>query len=112
MGLLVSVYRTGKEDCTNHGISSRVDFLCVVNVPGAFSPARDAPAAWLTRGNLPGTVKIVPAGHDGQEYGEASGWWMMGGNYAASSDSRFAEAVKKITGHRFYGAVAIHDRCE
>ena len=33
--------------------------------------------------------------------------WMMGGNYCASSDSRFSKAIGGM-----YGAVAIHDRQE
>lgn len=33
-------------------------------------------------------------------------------NYAATSDSRFADLVSQLTGHPFYGAVAIHDRIE
>ena len=37
---------------------------------------------------------------------------MMGGNYAATSDSRFGEAVRKRIGPNFYGAVPIHDRFE
>jgi len=37
---------------------------------------------------------------------------MFGGNYASTSDSRFGEAVEKIIGTRFYGAVAVHDRVE
>jgi hypothetical protein len=37
---------------------------------------------------------------------------MDGGNFAATSDSRFNEACRKLLGHDFYGAVAIHDRVE
>jgi len=37
---------------------------------------------------------------------------MFGGNYAATSDSRFGEAIEKLTGQDFYGAVPIHDRKE
>jgi hypothetical protein len=35
---------------------------------------------------------------------------MFGGNYAETCDSRFQEALRKVTGARFYGAVPIHDR--
>jgi hypothetical protein len=112
MGLLVSVYRTRGMDCTRNGISHRADTLCLVNVSGPFEPDAQAPAAWLMPGNAPGTVKIVPASHDGKAYCMPAGWWMMGGNYAATSDSRFTEAVERILGHVFYGAVAIHDREE
>ena len=37
---------------------------------------------------------------------------MMGGNYAATSDSRFSDKVEQMLGHHFYGAVPIHDRVE
>ena len=37
---------------------------------------------------------------------------MDGGNFAASSDSRFSQACRELLGHHFYGAVAIHDRVE
>jgi len=36
----------------------------------------------------------------------------FGGNFAASSDSRFSQACRELLGHHFYGAVAIHDRVE
>lgn len=114
MGLLVEVYRTKDlPDCTNNGISSRVGGLCLVNVQGPFSPHRDAPAAMLVKGNGPGLVKIVPAVWcEIGEYNPDPRWCMMGGNYAATSDSRFHEAVRLITGHESYGAAPIHDRIE
>jgi hypothetical protein len=37
---------------------------------------------------------------------------MMGGNYAATSDSRFSDKIEEMLGHGFYGAVPIHDRVE
>jgi hypothetical protein len=36
----------------------------------------------------------------------------MGGAYIATPCSGFTEVVEKITGARFYGAVALHDRFE
>jgi hypothetical protein len=67
----------------------------------------------LVKGNGNGLVKIVPAFLDEKKkYSPAPGWHMMGGNYAATSDSRFHRAVEKITGSASYGAVPIHDRCE
>jgi hypothetical protein len=35
---------------------------------------------------------------------------MFGGNFGYSSDSRWSEAVRELTGSPHYGAVAIHDR--
>lgn len=113
MGLIVHVYRDSLGDCTNGGISSKANSLCLVNVEGPFSPNAQTPAAMLVRGNGPGIAKIVPAVWcEIGEYNPETRWVMMGGNYAATSDSRFREAVEKITGSRFYGAVPIHDRIE
>lgn len=112
MGLNVSVYKFPLGDCTLNGISKGVLSLCLVNVDGPSSPAFDQPAAMLVKGNMPGLVKIVPAAKHGEDWRPITGWCMMGGNYAATSDSRFHEAVRKITGGESYGAVPIHDRIE
>ena len=67
----------------------------------------------LVPGNGRGLVKIVPAVLDDKNrYSPDPRWTMMGGNYAATSDSRFHEAVRRITGGGSYGAVPIHDRIE
>lgn len=105
MGLLVDVYRTKGRDCTNGGISSGFDTLCLVNVPGPFDPSDSAPAAMLVKGYAAGTVRVVPA-----DIGDCR--TTFGGNFAATSDSRFGEAVRNLIGGEFYGAVAIHDRFE
>jgi len=112
MGLIVNVFKDGDVDCTNRGISSNAKQLCLVNVSGPFEPSRHAPAAMLVKGNAPGLAKIVPAGLYGTEWKPATGWWMMGGNFAYTSDSRFPRAVEAITGHPSFGAVPIHDRQE
>jgi hypothetical protein len=117
MGLPVYVYRdSALGDCTNGGVSSKFTRLVVMNVEGPFSPTDDTAPVLLER-NAGNSVRIVPAKLD------AAGDWvplkpentagpMMGGNYAATSDSRFGQAIRKILGHDFYGAVAIHDRFE
>ena len=109
MGINVSVYKDADSnyDCTCNGVTNRFTRLNVVNVDGPFDPSDDCPAVKLVKGNLPGTVKIVPV--DELEKGS---WTMFGGNYAATSDSRFSEAIEKIVGGRFYGAVPVHDRVE
>jgi len=109
MGLVVYVYRNGLGDCTLNGISSNADRLCLVNVEGPSEPRDDCPAAYLVKGAMPGICRIVPAGENGQP---EKRWTMFGGNYAANSDSRLSAAIEAITGSRFYGAVAIHDRIE
>ena len=112
MGLIVSVYKNPLGDHTNGGISSKATEIYLANVQGS-STQMGAPAALLVKGNGRGLVKIVPAIY--AEIGEfipAPGWAMMGGNYAATSDSRFHRAVEAITGQSSYGAVPIHDRFE
>jgi hypothetical protein len=120
MGLTAYIYKSGLGDCSNGGISSRADKVTLVNVEGPFEPTEDRPAAMLVPGNTAGTVKVVAAvagddgtyapvkqNGDGKQVGP-----MMGGAYVATSDSRFSRAVEDLLGHRFYGAVPLHDRFE
>lgn len=118
MGLHVYVYRTGERDCTLGGISSKAERLCLVNVSGPFEPDADHPAAMLLRntaleGERSRAAKIVPAVQlESGEWVKDPRWMMMGGNYAASSDSRFGEALRAIIGSHAGYAVPIHDRHE
>tara|TARA_S200002703_G_scaffold146032_1_gene140773 strand:+ start:571 stop:900 length:330 start_codon:yes stop_codon:yes gene_type:complete len=108
MGIQVQVFRHGNYDCTNGGISSKATELCLVNLPGSAEPSEDCPAARLIVrtpfGDSKPLLTIVP---DGEER-----WTMFGGNYAACSGNGFSDACSKLLGHKFYGAVAIHDRVE
>jgi hypothetical protein len=132
--LTVEVYRhvqDGKvEDFTAGGLSAYADRLTVVGTvptratPGAlvtpmpedsrvFGERADAPAFALryTNGG-DGTVCLVPVLMGTAGYQTRAGWHMAGGNYAGTTDSRWSALVSKMTGHRFYGLVAIHDRIE
>jgi hypothetical protein len=117
MGLLISVYRNAERgmdvDCTNGGVSSTHGMFCLVNASGPFEPNEDRPAVIMQQ-HQPGCLRIVPAYADGKGNWIADKYHhrMMGGNYGATSDSRFAELCERLLGHRFYGAVAIHDRVE
>jgi hypothetical protein len=104
MGLIITVYRDANDsyDCTKNGVSKRFSRLCVTNVDGPFDPSEDCPPVKLVE-NPFNTVAIVP-----DELSDKA--TTFGGNYAATSDSRFGDAIKKITGTEFHGAVAIHDR--
>ena len=107
MGLLVDVYRSAGSDCTNGGISSRYDSLCVMNVDGPFEPSERACAVMLVNGSY-GSKHIRPAKLVAGEWvADRDKWYMAGGNFAATSDSRFSEFSDAVG---FYGAVAIHDR--
>ena len=105
MGLIVYVYRSNLGDCTNGGPSSKANNFTLTNVEGPFEPQPQAPAAVLLKGSASNSAIIVPEALDERRT-------MFGGNYAASSDSRLADAIETTTGHRFDGAIAIHDRIE
>lgn len=111
MGLLADVYKNPLGDCTNNGVSSGVQSLCVVNMEGPFNPDVYAPAVMVEEHHS-GCLRIVPAMLHGDRWVRKPGHWMMGGNFAATSDSRFSQKCESLLGHRFYGAVAIHDRQE
>lgn len=114
MGLRADIYKAGGRTFSLGGLSEVADEVTLVNVPGPFEPDEKAPAALLVDGAR-GTARVVPA-----EQNEAGEWAevrkgvgsMMGGSYVGAADSRFREAVEEILGHRFYGAVALHDRFE
>lgn len=106
MGMIVSVFRCHLGDCSNNGASARHDQLTVTNIEGPFEPTPERPAAKLVRHRtMPGHCYIVPDEVGGR-------WSMFGGNYAATSDSRFHEAVRALVGTTGGFAVGIHDRVE
>lgn len=105
MGMIVSIYRHASRDCTNGGVSSKVNGLCLTNVDGPFTPNDEYPAARL-ESHYSGILRIVP------EAKSAGTGPMFGGNFAATSDDRFSRKCEQLSGGRFYGAVAIHDRWE
>ena len=121
-GLLLSIYRNAElGDCTNGGITATAKRLVVTGVrhgwtrdegtveplpadSRVFSPTDDAPEVtlvirdngyhhWLHLEPVAGT----PEGHT---------TYMMGGNYAGTSDARWSELVGD------HGPVAVHDRTE
>lgn len=127
MGLIASIYRDARGgDCTNGGVSGRdrgAVGLCLVNVDGPFKPCDEYPPAMLVE-HLPfgpdkgrRLCRVVPCEQDaGGEWRPSPGWMMFGGNYCATSDSRFGEHVRELLQldpHEFHtGAIPIHDRTE
>lgn len=111
---LVSIYRAKNSDCTNGGISALehgCDYLDIFAEGEALPDKPPSPGtarAFLVRGNLPGTAKIVPP----NAYGLPATRAMFGGNYAGNYPAPFGEAVSRITGSRNFQPVAIHDRFE
>lgn len=112
--LPVDVYRHGKWDATNGGISSRFTELLLACPDGHVTIDTDDGIpenfCMVDRRRLFGAeehLRIVPATVD--ENGAViarPGWWMYGGNVAQTSDSRF----HTLTGISY--ALDIHDRQE
>lgn len=104
MGLIVSIYRNAGRDTSNDGVTSRHDKVCVINIEGPFDPSPDCPAMELVphasfRGHC--FLRPITAMHT-----------MFGGAFGYTSDSRFSEAVRKLTGVNGSYAIQIHDRIE
>jgi hypothetical protein len=128
-GLALYVARTaGLGDCTAGGITATHDRLTLVGVAADDGTVRpmtpdariravtpDAPAVAL-RVTIVGTpsVHVVPveSSPDGGYRVARGAWYMAGGNYASSSDARVGELLESLLGHRFYGALSVHDRRE
>lgn len=128
-GLTLDVYRNHRGDFTLNGISATHNQVTLVGTVDqyqwsetpvtpmpkesqVFAASDDAPAvALVDKGD---TVNLVPVQWDDEEgtWRRINTWFMAGGNYAATADSRIGELIQKVTGHRFYGAIAIHDREE
>ena len=106
MGLLVHVYRRRDRDCTNCGVAAKSDRLLVIG-DGDTPPDTLSLPVMVLQQHEPGAVSLRPL--EGDPYGGIGP--MAGGNYAVG-DSKFNEAVEKLLGTKFYGAVAIHDRFE
>ena len=81
--------------------------LTITNIDAPFKPCKDYPPAKLIlqKFSFGNSVKIIAEKDINKNT-------MFGGNFAATSDSRFYEAIEKMLGHNFYGAIPIHDRIE
>ena len=115
-------------DCTRGGVTSTHERLTLVGyvrepsreivpLPSAVPTTiteDDAPVVLCIRPGIGGaTAHLVPLIYD--EDREA--WCyqpggMAGGNYATTGDSRVSELVSDLLGHRFSGALSVHDRRE
>ena len=104
--LTIYVYRDSLDDCTNEGVSSKYDELLVECPDGNWEVDNTDPRLVRLEKNAFNTCILAPV-NPGK-----TGIRMMGGNYAAASDSRFSRMIERLLGHRFYGAVPIHDRFE
>lgn len=102
--LPIYVYKNSSMgDCTNKGLSSKFDTLLLIHEEGFVS---------VDENNLPeNLVNVVTRYLGGSEYKHIEPFkkatkvgYMMGGNYASTSDSRFSKVSKY--------PLAIHDRQE
>lgn len=101
-GLTAYVYKNALiGDCTNGGTSSKVDKITIVNAEGPSEADESAPAFVVITRNIGGEIykHLQPANDEGKPL---PGWFMFGGNYAETSDSRFPNRYP----------LAIHDRQE
>jgi hypothetical protein len=107
MGLIANVYRSPcMGDCTKNGVSSQHDTFVVENCDGPFKASPDTPALFLIRHrSIPTVVLASTQPH------HVSGA-MFGGNFLYTSDSRFREMCRLLTGYEWHGPVPIHDRFE
>ncbi len=103
--LTIEVYRNGHGDCSNGGMSAKADTLLLI-CPGGPWTTLDCPAYPICRVADHPTVKghqfIVPCDKNGVQ---PSGWYMFGGNFAHTSDSRWRESIAD-------SPLKIHDRTE
>lgn len=104
-GLHISVYRDADgSDCTNGGISSTHQRLTLIGagIDPVFEPSADAPAVTVVTRNVFGEIykHLVPC--DPETAQPLPGWYMFGGNYGKTSDSRFPSKYP----------LPIHDRQE
>jgi hypothetical protein len=105
VGLRVDIYRANYRSGRN--IFGDVDAITLINVSGPSDPTPEAPAAILNNGPM-GTLNIVPEDQFSKFEHLGAGFLMFGGSYAATSDSRFHEAVRNAGGPG-HVAIAIHD---
>jgi hypothetical protein len=104
MGMLAYIYDSPLGNCSNNGVSAKAKQVCIINVEGPFSPSDDAPAVELVKRST-GNIVCKPIGLEGE-------WTMFGGAFVYASDSRFSEAVRKLSGYDHGFPVALHDRVE
>jgi hypothetical protein len=122
-GLILFVYRAAdSRDCTLGGVSSKHAGLTLVGTQRhgeewkpldlysqVFEPDENRPAVVLVESYVPAFYgpHLVPL-----EMIESGRRPMSGGNYAGTSDSRWAALGRQIFGHDHLDVVPVHDRVE
>jgi len=107
-GITALIYRDDLgTDFSNRGISARAMEVTVIGegIDPVFAATDERPAVRLVTNKHFKDETVVHA-EPLPPTGEAAPWYMFGGTFIYSSDSRFRRAA----GH--YGAVPLHDRQE
>lgn len=101
-GLDAYVYRHGLGDCTNGGISSTRNRLCILDNDVCVHEPEDIRECVYVDDKFmeQGYTCVKPIYHKDK-------WFMAGGNFLYTSDSRFRD----VTGAMMH-PISIHDRCE
>ncbi|MEY8424280.1 hypothetical protein AALB52_16370 [Lachnospiraceae bacterium 38-14] len=100
--LTAEVYRSSLGDCTNGGISAeRRSLYIVAKTKGPFEPQDIRECVYIEQRDVMGSQYI-----DCKPLYFPKRWYMMGGNFLYTSDSRFRE----IAGAKY--PIPIHDRYE
>lgn len=102
MGLHAYIYRS-KLETGDRAFSSKHARVCVTNISGPNAPTDDAPAVKLVVRDL-GRGKYVHA-----EPVDLDGRGTFGGCFIFTSDSRFRDAVAKLSGSAYGYPVALHE---
>ena len=100
-GMLVHVLRSALGDCTNGGVTSRFASFVLVGEGVAEIFEADAKTPMLVATRSPSGRGWYAALPDEVQAGR---WFMHGGNYVETSDSRFTD--------HFGGPIRVHDRTE
>lgn len=107
MGIYANIFDSARGRDALSILPKMADQVLVLNAAGPFDRRAGEPAV-VIESHMPGIVRAVPVDQDGKPIAGT----MKGYSFIASSDSRFSELVEGLTGARFYGAVALHDRKE
>jgi len=103
-GMIVDVYRANGHDCSMGGISSKHEAITITGpgIPEIEEPSEKYPEMIFepNANRVDGNLALYPP--DSYSEGKRVKWYMFGGNFAWSSDSRFPSAQP----------IKIHDRHE
>lgn len=107
-GLTCDVYRPANGDCSNGGISSRVDRVTLIgpDVPEISAPHDAAPTVELRMIPVLGGHLVAEPVDKTVKHGRTH--FMFGGCFIYSSDSRFSRIHPLATG----APIPLHDRTE